>query len=160
MSFELDLGFNPGATTAVNLPVDQIKRSNYVMTNSSEDEAAYVSTASTLGRPETLKYGRRVIKDIYANSSIDSAYRCPCKAGIKLLLSTETVGSLTETSTPAFRQDFPFTVKTVIDVPASDYLTADNVLSIIKHHCGMILEGDDSVSSTRLQELLKGSLEL
>lgn len=158
MSFSLDLGFTSGATT-VNLPVDVIAKSDYVMTGSSEDEAAYVSAASTLGRPETLKYGRRVIKDIYANSSIDSSYRCPCRTGIKLLLSSETIGSLTESGTPAFRQDFPLTVKTVIDVPASDYLTADNVLSMLKHHCGMILDGS-TVTSDRIQELLKGSLEL
>lgn len=159
MAFTLDLGFTPGTTT-VNLPVDTITKSDYVLTGSSEDEAAYVGADSTLGRPEKLKYGRRIIKDIYANSSVDSAYRCPCKTGIKVLLSTETVGSLTESGTPAFRQDFPFTVKTVVDVPASDYLTADQVLSLIKHHCGMILDDGNTVTSSRIQELLKGSLEL
>lgn len=158
MAFTLDLGFTSGAST-VNIPVDVIAKSDYVLTGSSEDEAAYVGAASTLGRPERLKYGRRIIKDIYANSSVDSAYRCPSKTGIKLLLSSETIGSLTESGTPAFRQDFPFAVKTVVDVPASDYLTADQVLSLIKHHCGMILK-EDYTTSARIQELLKGSLEL
>lgn len=160
MSFSFDLGFNPESATTKNISVDTIGANNYVLTSSSEDEAAYVSTASTLGRPESLKYGRRVIKDIYANSSIDSAYRCPCRTGIKLLLSTDTVGSLTESGTPAFRQDFPLTVKTIIDVPASDYLTADQVLTLVRHHLGMIVGEGTDVTSAKIQKLLKGSLEL
>lgn len=160
MSFSFDLGFDPGATTTKNIAVDTITSTNYVLTSSSEDEAAYVGASSTLGRPETLRYGRRIIKDIYANSSIDSAYRCPCRTGIKVLLSTETIGSLTEGGTPAFRQDFPLTVKTIVDVPASDYLTADQVLQLVEHHLGMIVGEGTDVTSSKIQKLLKGSLEL
>lgn len=160
MSFSFNLGFNPEAQTTKNLAVDTIEAADYVRKTPKEDEVAYESVTSTYGRPERLKYGRREIKDIYANASIDSAYRCPAKTGIKLYLSTELIGSLTETNTPAFRQDFPLNVKTVIDVPASDYLTANDVLTIVKHHYGMVLGGGTDVTAARINQLLKGALEL
>lgn len=160
MAYNFDLGFSPSAMTAKNVDIDTIDSTAYVKTGESLDSVNYTCRSSSLGRPETLSFGKRPIKDIYASSSIESAYRCPSKAGIKILVTSSTVASLTETDTPSFRYDFPITVKTVIDVPASDYMTSDQVLDVIKHHWGALFEGGTDVTSARITELLRGALEL
>jgi hypothetical protein len=113
-----------------------------------------------MGRPEVLSFGRRVVKDIYANSSVDSAYRCPSKTGIKLLVNWDTIASLTNSEDPTFRMDFPISIRTTITVPASDYLTADDVLMLMKHQFGAMFASGTDVTSARLGKLLKGSLPM
>lgn len=161
MAYSFTWGYDPSTITTKNIAVDTIVPSTYVVTTQQPDEVTESNLSSPLGRIEKFTFGRRSVKDIYANStSIDPTYRSPSKSGIKVLVNWESVASLTNTENPTFRMDFPISSRLTVTVPASDYLTADNVLMLIKHHIGSLYGDSTDVTSARLAKLLKGALPL
>lgn len=160
MAYSFSWGYNPAQITGKNVSIDTIDPDEYVTTSQLPDEVVETNLASPMGRPEKFTFGRRIVKDIYANSDVDTAYRCPTKAGIKLLVNWETIASLTESTDPTFRMDFPISIRTTVTVPASDYLTADNVLLLVRHQFGAMFAGSTDVTSARIAKLLKGALPM
>lgn len=161
MGYSFTWGYDPSSITTKNIAVDTIVPSSYVVTSQLPDEVVESNLSSPLGRVEKLTFGRRSVKDIYANStSIDPAYKSPSRSGIKVLVNWESVASLTNSEDPTFRMDFPISSRLTVTVPASDYLTADNVNMLIKHHIGALYGDGTDVTSARIAKLLKGALAL
>lgn len=161
MGYSFTWGYDPTTITTKNIAVDTIVPASYVVTSQLPDEVVESNLSSPLGRVEKLTFGRRSVKDIYANStSIDPAYKSPSRSGIKVLVNWESVASLTNSEDPTFRMDFPISSRLTVTVPASDYLTADNVNMLIKHHIGALYGDGTDVTSARIAKLLKGALTL
>lgn len=161
MGYSFTWGYDPTTITTKNIAVDTIVPASYVVTSQLPDEVVESNLSSPLGRVEKLTFGRRSVKDIYANStSIDPAYKSPSRSGIKVLVNWESVASLTNSDDPTFRMDFPISSRLTVTVPASDYLTADNVNMLIKHHIGALYGDSTDVTSARIAKLLKGALAL
>lgn len=161
MAYSFSWGYDPTQMTTKDIGVDIIDPDSYVVTLNQPDEVNEANLSSPLGRVESFTFGRRVVKDIYANgSSIDPAYKSPSRTGIKILINWNTVASLTNSEDATFRMDFPIAIRQTITVPASDYLTADNVLMLVKHYLGALYGDSTDVSSSRLASLLKGSLPM
>lgn len=161
MAYSFTWGYDPATIVTKNVGVDTITPASYVVTSQAPDEIVESNLTSPLGRVEKLTFGRRSVKDIYANSTaIDPAYKSPSRAGIKVLVNWESVASLTNSEDPTFRMDFPISSRLTVTVPASDYLTADDVNMLIKHHIGALYGAGTDVTSARIGKLLRGALAL
>lgn len=161
MGYSFTWGYDPSTVTTKNIAVDTIVPEAYVVTSQLPDEVVESNLSSPLGRVEKLTFGRRSVKDIYANSTpIDPAYKSPSRSGIKVLVNWASVASLTNSEDPTFRMDFPISSRLTVTVPASDYLTADDVNMLIKHHIGALYGDGTDVTSARIAKLLKGALAL
>lgn len=160
MAYTLNLGFDPASMTKKNLGIDTIVPTAYAVISDEPELAVETNLSSPMGRPETFEFGRRLVKDIYAANSIELAYRSPAKAGIKVLINWASTASLTNSADPTFRQDFPVSVRTTVTVPASDYITGEDVLALLQHQIGGIFATGTDVTSARLTKLLRGALPM
>lgn len=160
MAFVFTPGFNKSGQATKNVAVSQINASDFVVTQRGTEDVTETNLSSGLATPECFQFGRRIVKDIYANTSVDTAYKCPSKTGIKILLNWTSTGTLTDDKDVSFRQDFPLSVRTTITVPASDYIGADDVLAILQRAWGGAFEDGTDVTSARISELLRGALDM
>lgn len=157
MAFSLDLGFTP-STTQLDLKVDPVIASNFAVTATDAESVTETALAAPIGRPEIFQYGRKLVKDIYANASVQPAYRAPSSAGVKVMVNWSAIASLTNGADATFRQDFPLSIRTTVTVPMSDYISGTNVLQMLQHAIGGFLA--DEASADRLTKLLRGALEV
>lgn len=160
MAFVFNPGFDKTGQATKNISVAQINSGDFVVTARTTDDVTETNLKSGLATPECFQFGRRLVKDIYANTSVDSAYKCPSKAGIKILLNWTATGTLTDTENSLFRQEFPLSVRTTVTVPASDYISADDVVAIMERAWGGAFEDGTDVTSARISELLRGALDM
>lgn len=157
MAFSLDLGFTPN-TTQLDLKVDPVQAADFAVTATDAESVTETALAAPMGRPENFQYGRKLVKDIYANASVQPAYRAPSSAGVKVMVNWSAIASLTNEADATFRQDFPLSVRTTITVPMSDYMSGNDVLKMLQHSIGGFLA--DTASADRLTKLLRGALEV
>jgi hypothetical protein len=159
MAYSLNLGIE--AETQKSAPANIITPANYVRRSDEPEEASYVSVSSTLARPLTVSWGRREIKDIYASTSVDPALRAPARTGVKLLFRSDYRLLLTNTADPTFMWVYPAKISTTVDIPAIEYITADDVLALLQHNHGMIYDSSNAgVTSSKLVALMRGDLTL
>lgn len=157
MAYSLDLGFTP-SSTPLDLKVDPVIANDFAVTAIDAESVTETALNAPMGRPETFQYGRKLVKDIYANASVQPAYRAPATAGVKVMVNWAATASLTSESDATFRQDFPLSIRTTVTVPMSDYISGENVLQMLKHALGGFLA--DKSSADRITKLLRGALEV
>lgn len=161
MALTLDLGI-PAITGNLTMPVMDISKLGLAETERKADEVTYTSTSAPLGRPLTLNFGRRIVSNVYTNSSVQPAFRTAQAQGIKILVNLSSVASVTSDTESgvmaSFRRDYPVTSRLTITVPAIDLLTGDDLLRIVEFHLGACFNG--AVNATRLTELARGALVL
>lgn len=157
MAYSLNLGFTP-SETPLSLKVDPVVASDFAVTSTDAESVSETALAAPIGRPEIFQYGRKLIKDIYANASVQPAYRAPSTAGVKVMVNWGAIASLTNDTDATFRQDFPLSIRTTITVPMSDYISGNDVLQMLEHSLGGFLANE--ASADRLTKLLRGALEV
>lgn len=157
MAYSMNLGFTP-STSQLDLKVDPVIASAFAVTTTDSESVTETALDAPIGRPETFQYGRKLVKDIYANASVQPAYRAPSTAGVKVMVNWSAIASLTNDTDATFRQDFPLSVRSTITVPMSDYISGTDVLKTLQHAIGGFLA--DTASADRITRLLRGALEI
>lgn len=128
-----------------------------VKSNQPGKEVVFTNITSPIDRPEKIRIAYSDVTNVYAGTGIDASVLAPTKRGISILVQVTDVMSVTDDADPDYRIDLPVSYHLVIKVPASEFITADEV----KTGIGRLLSSlfDTGVSTTsRLEAILRGSL--
>lgn len=136
---------------AINWPVDWSK------TVDEAGSATLTYKPAPFDAPQTAKFAVNRIANIYAGSPVDASYQLPYKRGASILCQVNLVASVTDTADSTYRVDLPLSAHLVIKAPMSGLLTVNDIRSVAERAFALLYE-TGSTDSTRLTELLKGSM--
>jgi hypothetical protein len=128
-----------------------------VKTNNTGKEVVLTNLTSPIDRPENIRLAYSDIANIYSGTGVDPSLSAPTKRGVSILSQVTDVISVTDDADADYRVDLPISAHIVLKVPASEYITANVVQTLI----GRLLSSlfDTGVTSTsRLEAILRGSL--
>ena len=121
------------------------------------DEAIITNLTTPVDRPEKFRWSVSDVANIYSGTDIDPSVYAPSKRGVSVLAQVTEVYSVTDSEDPTFRIDLPVSAHLVLKVPASEYLTAAILQTIV----GRLVSGlfETGVTTTdRFAALIRGSL--
>jgi hypothetical protein len=128
-----------------------------VKTNNTGKEVVLTNLTSPIDRPENIRLAYSDIANIYSGTGVDPSLSAPTKRGVSILSQVTDVISVTDDTDADYRVDLPISAHIVLKVPASEYITANVVQTLI----GRLLSSlfDTGVTTTsRLEAILRGSL--
>lgn len=128
-----------------------------VKSNNSGKEVVLTNITCPIDRPENIRLAYTDIANVYSGTGIEPSIIAPTKRGVSILAQLTDVLSVTDTVDADYRIDLPLSCHLVIKVPASEYITAEQVQTAI----GRLLSSlfDTGVeTTTRLEAILRGSL--
>lgn len=144
-------------TSLVTAAVGFDYATNFRVKSNQSDEVKLVNTTSPLDRPEQLRIAYSEIGDVYRNTSIDSSVYAASRKGVQILAQLTDVYSLTDDTDASYRVDLPISAHVVIRIPACEHITSSDILGIVNRLNGLLYD-NQSVDSTRLEAMLRGSL--
>lgn len=113
---------------------------------------------SPLDRNEEIMYSVSSIQNIYDKTDIDPSVYAPSKRGISLYAKISETYQVSDDTDAEFVQNLPIKASISISVPASQYITATEVQTIVARLVSTLYE-TGSESTDRLNALLRGSLK-
>lgn len=120
-------------------------------------EVVLINLTSPIDRPEKFRLAYSDVANIYNGTGIDPSLHAPTKRGISILVQETSTICVTDTVDADFRIDLPISCHLVIKVPASEYITAEDV----RERLGRLLSSlfdTGSENDSRLNAILRGSL--
>lgn len=120
-------------------------------------EVTLTNITCPVDRPEKIRIAYSDVSNVYTGSGIDPSVSAPTKRGVSILVQATSVVSVTDDTVADYRVDLPLSCHLVIKVPASEFITSDDVKTAV----GRLLSGlfDTGVSTNaRLDAILRGSL--
>lgn len=158
MAKQLTFGFTQEAAATRKIDVPTLALStDYAVTKNDQMDVYVSNLTSPTDQPETLRYGSKSIQNIYNNSGIDPSFYATSKRGLSIVSELFEVASITDTDDPSFRIDYPIQTHVVIKVPVSQYVNANDVLTILLRNVSMLFQQSNS-TSTRISELMHGAM--
>jgi hypothetical protein len=146
---------DPGTLTLERAPLNF--GADFREQTSQTGELVLTNLSSPYDRPETMRFGYTKIANVYNNSGIDPTVYAPTKSGVSLLCQINETVSVTDSTDPSFRMDFPISAHMVIKVPSSDAITASDVETLVGRLVSTLFDTGAS-DDTRLKQLLRGAL--
>lgn len=122
-----------------------------------DTEAIVTNLTTPVDRPEKFRWNASDIANIYSGSDIDPSVYAPSKRGVSVLAQVTEVYSVTDTTDATFRIDLPVSAHLVLKVPASEYLTADILQTVVGRLVSGLFE-TGSTATSRIGALVRGSL--
>jgi len=151
-----DTPVNGVPTLALTRPVLNFGE-NFRVKSEKAGEVVIANLTSPLDRPEHIRFATSDIRDIYSSTDIDPSVFAPSKRGVSLLAQLTDTLSVTDSSEADFRVDLPISAHLVVKVPASEYITAEIVESLVARLISSLYEtGSDEL--VRIDSMLRGSL--
>lgn len=128
-----------------------------VKSNNGGKEVIMTNITCPIDRPENIRISYSETANIYAGTGIDQSVFAPTKRGVNVLAQVTDVYSVTDSTDAEYRIDLPLSAHLVIKVPASEYVTSEQVQTLV----GRLLSGlfdTGSTSGARLEAILRGSV--
>lgn len=128
-----------------------------VKNNEAGKEVVITNLTSPIDRPEKIRLTYNDVNNIYAGTGIEPTVSAPSKKGINVLAQVTDFITVTDSVDADYRVDLPLSCHLVIKVPSSEYITSNDVITIL----GRLLSSlfDTGVTTTsRLDAILRGSL--
>lgn len=132
--------------------------SDFRLGTTKSDQLTLVNLTSPNDRVEKALITVSDIKDVYQNTDIDPSVYAPSRRGINLYVQLKDTYSVTDSVDADFEQHLPISASITVRVPASQYLTAEHVQTAVARAVSLLYD-QGSVTTTRLNSLLKGSLK-
>lgn len=130
---------------------------NFRVKSEKPGEIVLANISSPVDRVEKIRIAYSEVANIYTGTGIEASLSSPSKKGVSILVQITEVLSVSDSVDADYRIDLPVSYHFVIKVPASEYITANVVLTGIGRLMSVLF--DTGVSSTsRLEGLLRGSL--
>lgn len=112
---------------------------------------------SPVDRPETFRFARSEVANIYNGTGIAPGYVAPSTKGFNLLVQLSEVVSVTDDSQADFEIHLPVSAHLVIKAPQSEYIDSWLIQNIVGRLVSGIFD-TGSETRTRLDALMRGSL--
>lgn len=158
MAKQLKFGFGEAApavpSTRQNL---DLSNGNFALKNAKNDDVFVVNVTTPTDQPETIRFASKDISNIYTGTGIDPAFYATSRRGISVVSELFEVATVTDSDDPSFRIDLPCQVHTVFKVPVSQYLQADDILSLLFRQFALNFQGSDDTAK-RIDDLIHGAL--
>lgn len=159
MSKTIIFPYPTDASSMKNLPVSIVDGTTLSVISDEPQEVVESSQRASFDAPEVFSFGRKPMNDVYSQSGIAIANRPSSNKGVKLLIKSEQIISVTDTEDSTYLKYLPFTVNFTIVAPVNELITSDIVLQVAKRAAGALLSAGTAVDSTRIAALIRGSLK-
>jgi len=126
-------------------------------TNNNGKEVVLTNITSPIDRPENIRLAYTDIANIYSGTGVEPSVAAPTKRGISVLAQVTDVVSVTDDTDADFRVDLPISCHLVIKVPASEYINAAQVKTVLGRLLSSLYD-TGATSDSRLEAILRGSL--
>lgn len=159
MAISKSYGFpTTGSTNA--LSVYGLDPSSLVLKSAEPNRVVMESKNSPFDTPETWTFGCTPIRDIYRGSGIAPSARPYSPRGVQLLIKLNSFYTLTDAEKEDWLKVIPFSAWQVIQFPLISWLTASDLVTMLRRQMGGILPYNvqSSGNTARLEELIRGSL--
>lgn len=130
---------------------------DYRVKSDTANEAIITNLTSPVDRPEKFRISYSDVSNIYTGTDIDPSVFAPSKRGVSVLCQLTETLSVSDSTDAAFRVDLPISAHIVLKVPASEYLTADMLQTVMGRLVSGVYE-TGSLTTTRIQAIIRGSL--
>jgi hypothetical protein len=154
MAYSVNIPANSGAT--LTLEVQKPDFNDYAVVSTSGNECRVTDIEQSLEAPRTVRYASQDVANVYSGLDIDPSAYAPVRRGKSVVIQTSLNVRVTDTTDPDFLVLLPVQVHTVVKMPVTNYLTAENMNLILRDHFGDIVDG---ATSDRLPRLLRGALK-
>lgn len=121
-------------------------------------EMTLTNITSPLDRKEVIMYNVTDIKNIYDKTDIHPSVQAPNARGINLYTKVSDIYAITDSTDANFLQHLPVSASITIRIGNSEYMTAEVAQAVVAR-CVSTLYETDSVSTTRLNSLLRGAIK-
>lgn len=125
--------------------------------NDTGSELLVTNITSPVDRPEALRWAYTDVQDIYKGTNVDPSVYAPSKRGLSLLAQVSETWSVTDSVDATFRVDLPVSAHIVLKIPASEFITAQMIQTLVGRLVSGIYDTGD-LTTTRLNALMRGSL--
>jgi len=145
--------------TALTLPraILNFDKDFRVKSNNNGKEVVLTNITSPIDRPENIRLAYSDITNIYSGTGIEPSVTAPTKRGVSILSQITDVVSVTDDTDADFRLDLPLSMHLVIKVPASEYITSDQLQLTLGRLLSSLFDSG-SQSGSRLEAIVRGSL--
>jgi len=120
-------------------------------------EVVLTNLTSPVDRPERIRVAYTDVSNVYAGSGIDPSVSAPTKRGVSILAQHTNVLSVSDSTDADYRLDLPISCHLVIKVPASEYITAEDVRVSLGRLLSSLFD-TGATTDARLNAILRGSL--
>lgn len=161
MTREINQGFNDtpiDGVSSLNFPRGLVNfQADFREKTTSPTEVVLTNLSSPIDRPETIRLARTEVADVYKNTQIAPAVMAPSKRGVNLLAQVNETVLVTDSTDADFMQLLPISAHLVVKVPASEYIDASMVQTLLGRLISALYD-TGSTDESRLAALLRGSL--
>lgn len=133
-------------------------KQDFRVKSSNGKEVVLTNITSPIDRPEQIRIAATDIANIYNGTSIEPSALAPTKRGVSVLAQVTDVVSVTDDTDADYRVDLPLSAHLVIKVPASEYVNAETVKTLVGRLLSSLFDTGSSTNA-RLEAILRGSLE-
>lgn len=152
-----DTAFSGSTTLTVPIPGLNWTTDHRIL-SSNTGEMLTTNVTSPTNQPETFRFARKVIKDVYANTGVDPSARLSTKTGFAQLVEMRQLWKETDSVDVTYEKFIP--LKVGITIQTSDYgnVTADMLLTAAKRAIAALFE-KGVVTSTGMAAYQRGVLK-
>lgn len=156
-------GYTDTLSATKNVAVPQLSfATDFTVQKDEPSEVVLTNMTSPLDQPETIRFAITPVKDIYSGTAVPMAARAAAMNGISLLVQVNDILRTTvegSTCNCLGYYDTPISVHMVIRAGINQYVTTDNVMSVVKRQIASLFASGTDVTNARLSALLRGSLK-
>lgn len=151
-------GFDPTTTTEITgFKPFLISASELVLKEDEPNSVVVEAKASSYDRPERWTFGATPIRDIYRNQDVAVSAKPVTSRGVQVLVKYNGFVSIEDSADPDYLKLIPVSAHTVVQVPINQYISASDILMILRRQTGALFE-DTSATSARIDELIRSAL--
>jgi hypothetical protein len=150
------VNFPTNGSTTYEVTVAIPDYTNYAVISDNGSECRITDVAADMDTPRIVRYAAQDVANVYSGTDIDPSAYAPVRRGKSVVIQTTLNVKVTDTNDPSLHILLPVQIHTVVKMPITDQLNADQMNEILRDHFGDIVVGADS---DRLPRLLRGALK-
>lgn len=155
MAMTLNVGYTNTTASTQNInPTKLGKESNYAATSETASEVRMSNLTCPADQAEIISYRYRNVSNI--NIPQGNMYPPEVSGGIEYGVKLDDLLSLTDSTVPSFRVDYPMEVTLTIKHPKSKYITKDVVIGALQRTLGALC---NAAGEWDIERIMRGSLE-
>jgi hypothetical protein len=132
--------------------------SDFVVKKDEPNSVVVETKSSGYDRPERWTFGATSIANVYKGTSVSTDLKPSTSAGVQVLVKYTGFVAVEDTTDPSFLKLIPVEAHTVFQCPVNQYITADDMLVVLKRQTGGLFS-NVSATSVRIDELIRGALK-
>lgn len=151
-----DLVTDSASTKTKSIAVPNLTWADYARLMDEPSEAQMTNvTSAQISSPETVRYARKEVSDVYSKSGIPTSAQMPVRTGVQVMAGINTSLKVVNTISG---DEFvaPCRAWTVYQFPLHPAITKDAVQYLMLRNIAVQLDDNGSVDASRILEVARG----